>query len=194
MDIKYTLEILTKDIQDIEKLVGNLAISPGGSTLELDLALSKLRNVYDVLTVIRADLALETRSARRIPSPPGEPEAPSAVSNAGRNPSILADTFIAESSINDNLAGNLESELDSRLLGQPIDSISRNIGINDRFLIIRELFNGDPEGFKRLIDELDRAGDLQSAKNLLEKQFEGSPGHDGVSILSSLVKRKFTKP
>lgn len=194
MDIKYTLEILTKDIQDIEKLVGNLAISPGGSTLELDLALSKLRNVYDVLTVIRTDRALETRNAGRIPSPSVEPEASPSISKPGRNPSILADTFIAESSINENLAGNLESELDSRLLGQPIDSISRNIGINDRFLIIRELFNGDPEGLRKLIDDLDRAGDLQSAKNLLEKQFEGSPDHDGVSILSSLVKRKYTKP
>ena len=44
MEIKYTLEILTKDIQDIEKLVGMIQNSPGSSTLELDLALSKLRN------------------------------------------------------------------------------------------------------------------------------------------------------
>ena len=56
MEIKYTLEILTKDIQDIEKLVENLQNSPEGSTLELDLALSKLRNVYDILTVIRTDI------------------------------------------------------------------------------------------------------------------------------------------
>ena len=49
MEIKYTLEIVTKDIQDIGKLVENLHNSPAGSTLELDLALSKLRNVYDIL-------------------------------------------------------------------------------------------------------------------------------------------------
>ena len=56
MEIKYTLEILTKDIQDIEKLVGKLQNSERGSTLDLDLALSKLRNVYDVLTEIREDM------------------------------------------------------------------------------------------------------------------------------------------
>ncbi len=62
MEIKYTLEILTKDIQEIEKLVGNLQNSPQGSMLELDLALSKLRNVYDILTVIRSDMAAAVTS------------------------------------------------------------------------------------------------------------------------------------
>ncbi len=57
MEIKYTLEILTKDIQDIGKLVENLHNSPEGSTLELDLALSKLRNVYDVLSEIKDDMS-----------------------------------------------------------------------------------------------------------------------------------------
>ncbi len=55
MEIKYTIEILTKDIQDIEKLVGNLRNSKEASSIELDLALSKLRNVYEILTMIKAD-------------------------------------------------------------------------------------------------------------------------------------------
>ena len=55
MEIKHTLEILTKDIQDIEKLVANLQNSKDGSSIELDLALSKLRNVYEILTLIKAD-------------------------------------------------------------------------------------------------------------------------------------------
>ena len=55
MEIKHTIEILTKDIQDIEKLVGNLQNSEDAYAIELDLALSKLRNVYDILTMIKAD-------------------------------------------------------------------------------------------------------------------------------------------
>ena len=55
MELRHTLEILTKDIQDIEKLVGNLQNSTRESSIELDLALSKLRNVYEVLTLIKAD-------------------------------------------------------------------------------------------------------------------------------------------
>ena len=55
MDIKYTIEILTKDIQDIENLVGKLQNSKDASSIELDLAMSKLRNVYEILTMIKAD-------------------------------------------------------------------------------------------------------------------------------------------
>jgi FKBP-type peptidyl-prolyl cis-trans isomerase len=72
MEIKYTLEILTKDIQDIEKLVANLENSPGNSTLDLDLALSKLRNVYDVLTEIRSDME---RSRQEVPEAKADEEA-----------------------------------------------------------------------------------------------------------------------
>ena len=55
MEIKHTVEILTKDIQEIEKLVRNLNNSPAPPRIELDLALSKLRNVYELLSMIRED-------------------------------------------------------------------------------------------------------------------------------------------
>jgi hypothetical protein len=108
-------------------------------------------------------------------------------------PEIIAEKFYAESSINENLASARDSKLESKLIGQPIDSISRNIGINDRFLIIRELFEGDAERFKKLLEALDNAGNLQAAKELLDQHFSGSPEHDGISILASLVKRKYNK-
>lgn len=238
MEIKYTLEILTKDIQEIEKLVRNLQNSPKGSTLELDLALGKLRNVYDILTIIRDDTQLERQTTRADTAPVAEPvservservsepvvpEAPPAAPeipkkeepvvakeepvvkeepqlpkkekamSTRKNAEILAEKFLAESSINENLAGNREPDMDTKLKGQPIESISRNIGINDRFLIIRELFDGDSDRFVKLIGELDGAGDLQSASQLLNSQFEQSPDHEGVSILDNLVKRRYSR-
>jgi hypothetical protein len=219
MELKYTLEILTKDIQDIEKLVGNLLNSPEGSALEMDLALSKLRNVYELLAAIRSDMET-TRKGKAAPSATGladrEPEAgqePPAAGAEGeavteepeqetaakpgpvptKNGGIIAEKFTAGSSINENLAGSREPDMDSKLMGQPIDSISRNIGINDRFLIIRELFDGDSDRFVKLIRDLDQAGDLQSAKRLLEEQFDQSPDHEGISILASLVKRRYNR-
>jgi hypothetical protein len=77
------------------------------------------------------------------------------------------------------------------VIGQSIESISKNIGINDRFLIIRELFDGDAEGFGKLIEKLDQAGDIESASSLLDIVFENTPDHEGVGILSNLVKRRY---
>jgi len=263
MDLKYTVEILTKDIQDIEKLVARLQNSDEASTLELDMAMTKLRNVYEVLGDIRADLADVRRGrisqasaaaseahapapaeepagvpepkakteaepsaepevrvepeaspepeAKAEPEASPEPEAtaePEAIAEPETNAEhgnedraalqsrkraeILAEKFISESSINENLAGSREQVVESKVVGKPIDNISRNIGINDRFLIIRELFDGDAEAFGKLVAELDQAGDRGAALALLRKAMEHEPDHEGAGILSNLVKRRYS--
>lgn len=232
MEIKYTLEILTKDIQDIGKLVENLHNSPEGSTLELDLALSKLRNVYDVLNEIRSDISsqrhpyIQQSAAAQPPPPPVEPEPEAVVAPPEPEPvpepepepepealvappesetvpeppaktqktdtGTISERFAAESSINENMAGSREQDKESKLLGPPIENIGRNIGINDRFLIIRELFDGDSDGFGQLIRDLDNAGGIEDASEQLNAHFRETPDHEGVAILSSLVKRRFS--
>lgn len=254
MDIKYTIEILTKDIQDIEKLVGKLQNSKDASAIELDLAMSKIRNLYEILTMIKADrlnelvghslngpaaadseafsepksgpqaghVSVQEPPVEPVPEPEPEakPEAeakpepeirtehvspgphskdavkskvPEPPASKGEDATILAEKFRAESSINENLADTRGEQLKSKLIGQPIDNIARNIGINDRFLIIRELFDGNSEDFNSLITNLDTAESFQSAKGLLEKQFAGSMEHQGVEILTGLVKRRYLR-
>jgi len=231
MEIKYTLEILTKDIQDIEKLVAKLQNYQEGSTLEIDLALAKMRNVYDVLTLIREDMREQsgkratTPAAEPVPEPPvvekepekpeppvaeKEPEKPveppaeepaaeeSKVENTESqamktrgNAEILAEKFLAGSSINENLATSRTPDMDSKVVGKPIDNIGRNIGINDRFLIIRELFGGDADTYGRLVQELDQAGSADAARKILYDRFPENGDHEGVMILAGLVKRRY---
>ncbi|MCK5839097.1 MAG: hypothetical protein KAG99_04570 [Bacteroidales bacterium] len=219
MEIKYTLEILAKDIQDIGKLVENLHNSPDGSSLELDLALSKLRNVYDVLNEIRTDISIQARTQPVheaqpvLEAPPvleepvrdEEPEKPLPQAQVDTEPEAVAELikekdsgtvaekFAVKSSINENMAGTRDQEEESKLVGPPIDNIGRNIGINDRFLIIRELFDGDSDGFGKLIRDLDSADSIHDANERLSTQFEDSPNHEGIGILSILVKRRFSQ-
>jgi hypothetical protein len=232
MEIKYTIEILTKDIQDIEKLVGNLSNSTGNTAIELDLALSKIRNVYEILTMIKADRLHEMTNQNPLnEQPPAEtlqeskPEEPAAKPEPEQEPSIepapvpeaivepepeketspdkenkpapepvdrtiLAEKFSKESSINENLAEKRKVNVDAKLMGQPIDNIIRNIGINDRFLIIRELFEGDSDQFNNLVGKLDRAESYEDAARILKEQFSKAMDHEGVEILSGLVKRR----
>ena len=236
MDIKYTIEILTKDIQDIEKLVGKLQNSKDASAIELDLAMSKLRNVYEILTMIKADrlndLVEKSLNGSPAPEPVPEPEpipepepkpepepepkpmeevkpvppaappsdieeteteTPEASKPSAQDPTILAEKFHTESSINENLGVTQGEHLDAKLIGQTIDNISRNIGINDRFLIIRELFDGNSDGFSSLISRLDNAENYQSASAMLEEHFAASMEHEGVEILAGLVKRRYLR-
>ena len=89
------------------------------------------------------------------------------------------------------MAGQRETDMESKVIGQSIESISRNIGINDRFLIIRELFSGNSEEFGNLVSNLDGADNYQEAVGILNKQFADSMDHDGVGILAGLIKRKY---
>ena len=213
MELRYTLEILTKDIQDIEKLVGNLQNSAGASSIEMDLALSKLRNVYEVLTMIKADRLQEMASQQdtstaeqdtQQDTSTAEKEAQQQKADAVHEPVqasgpekkkesvILAEKFSAESRVNENLGGQRIAGKETRLVGQPIDSIHKNIGINDRFLIIRELFEGNADEFMELIQQLDEAGNYLKANELLKKRFPESGEHEGIEILEGLIKRRFT--
>ncbi len=269
MDIKYTIEILTKDIQDIEILVGKLQNSKDASAIELDLAMSKLRNVYEILTMIKADrlnelvdksisdssapepepgptLEVPPEPVAEVPpepveevppepveevppepvseseketvaepetaqadepetaqadepetepvaEPAAEPESPEEPASGKAEKTILAEKFRAESSINENLAGKRSEQLEEKLAGQPIENIGRNIGINDRFLIIRELFDGNSEDFVSLINRLDSADNYQNASEILENHFADSREHEGVGILAGLVKRRYLR-
>ena len=216
MEIKYTIEILTKDIQDIEKLLGNLGNSKDASSIELDLALSKLRNVYEILTLIKADRFHELVTSSPLQEKPQtepvtEPSAapvaePVAEPMAEKEPepelspakekaasSILAEKFSAEASINENLAEKRGTDKEAKLIGQPIENISRNIGINDRFLIIRELFEGEAERFTSLVHELDNAETYKEAKRILDEQFSDQKDHEGVEILNGLLKRRYIR-
>lgn len=248
MEMRHTIEILVKDIQDIEKLVASLQNSPRWPAIEMDLALSKLRNVYEVLTMIRddrhqaaatADVArpeYETRQAppepevsRPEPQAEQDPSAPepartgprdehtfsapeparpetgpehrqtdgdvadSGKMDSGKVAAILAEKFSKEASINENLANKRSTSMESRLAGKPIDNIARNIGINDRFLIIRELFDGNSEEYSRLIRNLDDAGNYDRALELIREKFATTMEHEGVTILMSLSKRRFVR-
>jgi hypothetical protein len=79
MEYKQVLETVTKDIQDIEKLVSNFNNSSDIPTIELDLALSKLRNVYDVLLMFRENpgsMNHEIKQAKPVITPEKENPVP----------------------------------------------------------------------------------------------------------------------
>lgn len=264
MEIKHTFEILAKDIQDIEKLVRNIQNSPKPSSLDFDLALAKIRNVYEVLLMIREDNLGDEKSAdmqhgkqaevtekqtdefdvaneviyqetqqvteetkdisvdtvgQEIKGPetvPGDEEPVKVEIEESQNRTekkevapvqdepvrtrtdkpkkeaeILAEKFNKESSINENLGLKRQGDMTSKLASQPIDSISRNIGINDRFYIIKELFKGDSDGFNLVIRNLDQSTNFNEAFHILENRFPDTLDHDGVQILVNLVRRRF---
>ncbi len=103
MEFKNTLEIVTKDIQDIEKLVGNFKNYSAIPNIELDLALSKLRNVYDVLLLFREHHESSTQE---------------------RKPSVTADSIDSEKDPGINLNDQNNAKISSVLPEERLEAKS----------------------------------------------------------------------
>ena len=74
----------------------------------------------------------------------------------------------------------------------PINSIWDGIGINDRFLFIRELFANSSSKFENTIAILDKLSTIQEAVGYLKDNFKWNKTETSQKFLI-LVKRRFTK-
>ncbi len=94
-------------------------------------------------------------------------------------------------SFNDTLSNQKNEEgLTEMLKSKPIKSLSEAIGLNDRFLFIREIFNGSSEAFNTAIARLDSAESINDAKAVIMSYTGDNQENEAVKQLIDLVKRK----
>ncbi len=75
-----------------------------------------------------------------------------------------------------------------------INDLREAIGINDKFLFINELFNGDLERYNKVIDELNSFSGFLGAQTYLTElqvQYQWDENATAYQKLSNLLERKF---
>ncbi|MBR5135536.1 MAG: hypothetical protein IKU92_00665 [Rikenellaceae bacterium] len=70
-----------------------------------------------------------------------------------------------------------------------VNSLRSAIGINDRFILIRDLFGGDGDVFDRVIEQLDSFDDFNECLVYMS-EYRWNPNSDGARLLMDLVTRK----
>lgn len=70
-----------------------------------------------------------------------------------------------------------------------VNSLRNALGINDRFILIRDLFGGDGEAFEHAMDELDAFEDFNECLVYMST-YRWNPNCDGARLLMDLVTRK----
>lgn len=76
---------------------------------------------------------------------------------------------------------------------QPMNRISdlrKAIGLNDKFLMIRDLFDGDAARYEDTIDTLNEFDDLDECMIYIIENFAWNPDSEGAKLLVSLIERK----
>lgn len=94
------------------------------------------------------------------------------------------------------LRGDVTTLADSMASEEPttpfnrITELRNAIGLNDRFLMIRDLFGGDVDRYEATIDTLDEFEELDECMIYIVENFHWNPDSEAAKLIVSLLERK----
>jgi hypothetical protein len=120
-----------------------------------------------------------------------EPE-PKKKDKKEQDSSILADKFTLSSNTFNEQLGTIKGDDDIAeiLKTKPITSLVEAIGLNDKFLFISEIFNGNKTDYTQAILRLENAENIADARAVIMSYTGDNFENDAVRQLLDLVKRK----
>lgn len=117
-----------------------------------------------------------------------EPQHPILEQTEKNEKKILGEQFIKEPSLNERLAS--KTHLDTKVKPQPIANLKSAIGLNDRFLFVRVLFNNNSQLFEKSLLDLEACSNINDAIAYLGNNFEWEKNETSMKFIE-LLKRRF---
>ncbi|HBH85105.1 MAG: hypothetical protein A2X05_07035 [Bacteroidetes bacterium GWE2_41_25] len=113
---------------------------------------------------------------------------------AKQESAIMADKFTGKTASFNERLGTRKSEDDVTeiIKSKHINSLNAAIGINDRFLFIREIFDGNKDAYEQAISKLEKTENEADAKAVIISYTGINSENEAVKQLLDLVKRKLT--
>jgi len=217
MDFNATIDLIIKDLREAAEIIDDLKKYPGVPSIQVELAKSKCRSAGEIIALLKnlryslseeankepvvPDSAVKEKTSPKIqrtikhePLRPGRKDRSSQAAGKKSESAIIADTFSHLSSKLNEQLGSLredEDDVSDFLKAQPLTNLSEAIGVNDKFLFIREIFSGNPESYNQAISRIDKAECLADARAILLSYTGETKENDASKLLLDLVKRKF---
>jgi hypothetical protein len=106
---------------------------------------------------------------------------------------ILAEKFQGKQKFRNEIIAEYSTKVDmsAKLQNKPIGDLAKAIGINDKFLFVKELFSGDSARYSETVSHLNSFSDLNDAIIYLQDNFEWSESNEYAAKFIDLVRRKF---
>jgi hypothetical protein len=186
------VEVLKVDEQELEQ---ELALLKEAAELRNEISTKNrpaLHDAFDPLEEIPT-LATHLPAAAVVIPQAGEPA--SQLSSPGR-PVIQFEEETSSRDINEKFKPAAPVEVSHRLQDAPIKDLRKAIGINDRYLFINELFNGDEAMFERSVKTLNQFSILPEAEFWMQRELRIKLGwredNTLVQQFVQLVRRRFS--
>ncbi|BDX36956.1 hypothetical protein CYCD_03110 [Tenuifilaceae bacterium CYCD] len=106
---------------------------------------------------------------------------------------ILAEKFKGKQKFRNEIIAehSAKKDVSSKLQNKPISDLAKAIGINDKFLFTKELFDGDSVRYAETIGHLNSLSDLNDAIIFLQDNFQWPEDNESAVKFIDLVRRKF---
>ena len=222
MDFISALDIIINDLKEAREIIDDLKNYPDVPLFQIELAKSKCKSAEEILSLLKTikqpvgsevpgkikddkdilpDSTPQTGSESAQPGKPAremklefpEQKEKEAKPEKKTKP-IFADTFgKASDRINEQLGTrNRDADISSVVKSKPVISLKDAIGLNDKFLYIRELFEGNLFRYEETIARLDDMRDLNEARSLILSLVDNDEENEVALQLIDLLKRKIS--
>ena len=131
--------------------------------------------------------------AKPIAEPVAKPkpvEIPVAKPIVEEKPQTLADAIPAPQTLADTIAA--PTALAEEINNARVRSLRDGIGLNDKFLMIRDLFDGDGEAYEEAINALDELETLDDCMIHIIENYAWNPDSEGSKFIMQLLERKLS--
>ena len=155
---------------------------------------SRQEKVVDISKIFNLDMdePEEVKLAEPIAKPkPAEPAVQSVPTPAvEEKPATLADAIPAPQTLADTLTA--PTALAEEINHARLRSLRDGIGLNDKFLMIRDLFDGDGEAYEEAINALDGLNTLDDCMIHIIENYAWNPDSEGSKFIMQLLERKLS--
>jgi hypothetical protein len=224
MNYKHTFEAAMANLGDLMNLLKDLSEKDSVSTIEIDLALQKTRNLYEVLLLLKQDennkqkidrpVKVKVSHVRQVTENGSEAKEPEGMADetfelsheepveresSTRIPGgkreekkILSDSLKGKAILGESLHQNVQyQDLSSQFHAKPVTDLAKAIGINEKYLYIRELFGNDSKKFEKAIQIINNAPNFNEAYNYMIREYTWDMDSELVQGLLEIVRRKY---
>jgi hypothetical protein len=204
MDFNATIDLIIRDLDEAREIIDDLKKYPGVPVLQVELAKSKCKSAGEIIALLKSikenipeqkeEKKSESLTIEIIdPLPAEKKEEPFKIHKKESESTIIADKFSHLSSSFNEQMGSIRADEDISdiLKTKQLSDLSDAIGINDKFLFIREIFEGNKDAYNQAINRLNNAENIIDARAVIMSYTGDNDESEAVKQLLDLVKRKF---
>jgi hypothetical protein len=181
-----------KLLQDIDALKRTLRESGDLSTLERDLVLQRIRELYEAALKTGNGSPMHASVQEKITAEVSSIELPT----GEKLSHPLHQAHEDEIPLHEKIAFHHEDlSVAGVMQHRKISTMKEAIGINEKFLFIRELFNNETDSYQRCVDKIDASTSLAEATSILDAEYSSkytwNKEGNAYFHFTSLVERRF---